>query len=315
LSSGILITTLDPADAPSSSHPEEEAHESILDALITEEMGDRVAGLMRAARRAQEAWYRENHPGEGLRERKRRLTRQLISDAATALFATRGFDNVRVSEVAERVGVSEKTVYNYFPTKESMVLDGADEMIANLTQSLRERGPGTSITEAVVRGLEADNARFELAPEELRTDFMPAFVAMIEGTPALHAAWLELHAQLAAVITEELAAEAGIDPRDPEPAIAGRALVGLVDVAMQSRVRHTRDGLRGPEVEAAMAVDVRRAARLLETGLWSFDLSAGTRARHQAVEAARAAEEARRQVVRALREARAAWEAARRGRG
>ena len=84
---------------------------------------------MRQARRAHEAWRGGQHPDEGLRERKRRLTRQLISDAATVMFAIHGFDNVRVAEVADRVGVSEKTIYNYFPTKESLVLDSADETI------------------------------------------------------------------------------------------------------------------------------------------------------------------------------------------
>jgi AcrR family transcriptional regulator len=266
---------------------------------------------MRIARRAQEAWFRDHHPEEGLRERKRRLTRQLISDAATTMFATRGFDNVRVSEVADRVGVSEKTIYNYFPNKESMVLDSADEMVDGLARALRERAPGTSITDAVVAALEADMARFDMAPDEL-VGFVPHFVAMIENTPALHAAWLGLNDRLARVATEELAAQAGVDPRDPEPIAAGRALMGLIDVGMQSRVRHTQDGLRGEDLREAIGDDVTRAARLLETGLWSFNLPASTRARTQAAEAARAAEEARRQVVNALREARMAWEDVRR---
>ena len=40
-------------------------------------------------------------PGEGLRQRKKRLMRQQLSDTATAMFLERGFDAVRVAEVAE----------------------------------------------------------------------------------------------------------------------------------------------------------------------------------------------------------------------
>src|SRR5579875_1153338 len=230
----------------------------------------------------------------------------------------RGHDAVRDArvrrgegaEVARRVGVSEKTIYNYFPTKESMVLDEVDEMVEGLAQALRERRPEESITDAVVRAIEAESGRFETDVDEL-TRMIPAFVAMIEQTPALHAAWLEVNVRLANVATEELARQAGVDPRDPEPLIAGRALVGLVDVGMQARVRHIQDGLRGQALHDKVLDDVRRAARLLDTGLWAFSLPASRRARTQAAEAARAAEEARRQVVAALREARAAWDEAR----
>lgn len=289
--------------------PEDDPDESILDGLIGEEMGESMATIMRRVRRAQEAWYRAQHPDEGLRDRKRRITRKLISDVATTLFATRGFDEVKVSEIARRVGVSEKTIYNYFPTKESMVLDDTDEMVESLARALRERAPGESITDAVVHAIEAESARFET--DEAIDEMVPAFLAMIERTPALHAAWLEVNVRLATVASEELARQAGVDPRDPEPLIAGRALVGLVDVGMQSRVRHIRDGVRGEALHDKVQDDVRRAARLLETGLWAFNLPASRRARNQALEAARAAEEARRQVVIALREARAAWDEAR----
>ncbi len=299
------------SDQPPIGGPENPAGDAVLHALIADELGETIAEVMRVARRSQEAWHRGQHPEEGLRERKRRLTRQLISDAATTLFSTQGFDNVKVSEVADRVGVSEKTIYNYFPTKESMVLDTADEMVENLALALRDRPPGTSITDAVVHALEADTARVHLMPDAL-VELIPLFIAMIEDTPALHAAWLELHGRLAAVATRELAAQAGVDPRDPEPVAAGRALMGLVDVGTQSRVRHTQDGLRGRELSDAVGSDVRRAARMLETGLWSLHLPRSARARTQVREATRAAEEARVQVLTALREARAAWEEVRR---
>ena len=283
----------------------------VLDRLISEEMGEKLAEVMRITRRAQEAWYRRHHPEEGLRERKRRLTRQLISDAATTLFATRGFDNVKVSEVADRVGVSEKTIYNYFPTKESLVLDTADEAVEQMARALRERRPGESLSDAVVRAIEVDTARFETVPDEL-VEFMPMFGAMLESTPALHAAWLEMHERLAIVARDELAAQAGVDPRDPEPTAAGRALAGLAEVAMQSRMRHIQDGLRREALSQAVRSDLERAARLLETGLWSFNLPRSARAKNQALEAARAAEDARVQVMKAMRQARAAWEEVRR---
>src|SRR4051794_15092679 len=83
----------------------------------------------------------EHQKKVGLREQKKLDTRQQISDIATSMFIDQGFDNVRVSDVAEAAGVSEKTVFNYFPTKESLVLDQVDPMI----ELLRARiGPGAT---------------------------------------------------------------------------------------------------------------------------------------------------------------------------
>lgn len=285
--------------------------DEILDRLIADEMGDRIAAVMRNFRRWEEARYRREHPEEGLRERKRRLTRRLISDAATTLFATRGFDNVKVSEVAERVGVSEKTVYNYFPTKESLVLDNADEHVEQVARALRQRRPDQSPTDAVVEAIKADLRFVEELPGEM-LELFSLFGAMIRSTPSLRAAWLELHDRVATVARDELAAQAGVDPRDPEPVVAGRSLAGLSELAMEAMIRHLGDGLHGAALHAALTADLDRAARLLETGLWSFNMPRGERARTQAVEAARAAEEARRQVLKALRQARAAWEEMRR---
>ena len=60
----------------------------------------------------------------GLREAKKLATRQQIADVAMRLFATHGFDAVTVAEVAAEAGVSQKTVFNYFPTKEDLFYSG-----------------------------------------------------------------------------------------------------------------------------------------------------------------------------------------------
>src|SRR5436190_19931298 len=75
-------------------------------------------------------------PGEGLRERKKRLMRQQLTDTATAMFLERGFDAVRVSEIAAACGVSEKTVFNYFPSKEALILDLPDATMTRLRTGL-----------------------------------------------------------------------------------------------------------------------------------------------------------------------------------
>jgi len=275
--------------------------------LLARELGEELAGAFLLARQTQERWARRRRPGEGLRERKKRHTRQQISDVATSLFVVRGFDHVKVSEIAEVVGVSEKTVYNYFPTKESLVFDRADEGIARLAAALREREAGESPTKAVLRALGEDLDELGELPEEVHM-FMPVFAEMVASTPALRAAWLDLQGRLVAVATEELAARADVDPRDPEPLIAARAIAGLLEVAYESRVRHIEAGLRGAELRDAVLADIERDARLLDTGLWSFNLLAqGARTRAQLREAASAAEDVRAQVVDALEQARVAW--------
>ena len=76
---------------------------------------------------------------EGLRQRKKRLMRQQLSDTATLMFMERGFDAVRVAEVAEACGVSERTVFNYFPNKESLILDRLEATMAALRRVGRTR--------------------------------------------------------------------------------------------------------------------------------------------------------------------------------
>jgi AcrR family transcriptional regulator len=86
---------------------------------------------------------------EGLRERKRRETRALISGTAMRLFMERGFDQVSITEIAAAAGVADKTVYNYFPVKAEMFFDEADDVLAELLAAVRYRAAGQSAVDAV----------------------------------------------------------------------------------------------------------------------------------------------------------------------
>jgi AcrR family transcriptional regulator len=210
---------------------------------------------------------------EGLRERKKRLMRQQLSDVATQLFMERGFDAVRVTEIAEACGVSEKTVFNYFPTKESLILDRLESTVAALKAGLAD--PALSPVQAALAILDAelDAMTSWLASQEDPAQASAAirrFGTLIRATPALRAHQSDMMDQFTAVAAAVLASRAGMSPDDPEPQIAAAALLGLWRVQYQALPRYL-DGTRAPaQVRQAVSADVRRAARLVGTGLNSF---------------------------------------------
>ena len=238
--------------------------------------------------------------------------RQRISDTATGMFLERGFDEVRVAEVAAACGVSEKTVYNYFPTKESLMLDREDGMAEAIRLALGPGDPTRSPIDAVVGVITEDlNAMFDHWDDGADDDFramLGGFSRMIESTPSLRAAQLDMMERLLQVAAEAMAERAGIDPDDPEPQAAAGAIMGLWRIEYRGMVRYA-DGVRGPaEVREAVLADIHRAARLIDTGLWSFNMEVqGASSRQQLRDAADAANEARKQVVAALKQARDAW--------
>jgi AcrR family transcriptional regulator len=199
---------------------------------------------------------------EGLRERKKRQTRQRISDTATAMFLERGFDAVTVAEVARACEVSEKTVFNYFPTKESLVLDQEEDWADAIRTGL---GPGKPLAEAAA-GIIEQHVRRQYDQPALEPQAAPGVTRLIQSTPSLRAASQALTARLTDEIAEAVAGRTGADPRDPEPQIAAAALAGLWRVQFQAMHRHA--GLGDPDrIRDAVIADVRRAADLIAHGL------------------------------------------------
>ncbi|GAA2382424.1 TetR/AcrR family transcriptional regulator [Dactylosporangium salmoneum] len=144
----------------------------------------------------------------GLRERKKRQTRQLISDVASGLFVRRGFDAVTVTEVAAAAGVSPKTVFNYFPRKEDLFLDRLEELTGLLTAAVRDRAPGVGVL-AAVRALVLDLLARRHPMSGYAEPSYVHFWGVVTGSPALLARVREYVQELEELLAGLLAAERG----------------------------------------------------------------------------------------------------------
>ena len=74
-----------------------------------------------------------------LRDTKRSITEQTIVEKAMTLFKERGFDQVSIKQIAKAAVVSEKTVFNYFPYKELIVLAGVQPQLNELTDEIQKQ--------------------------------------------------------------------------------------------------------------------------------------------------------------------------------
>lgn len=214
-----------------------------------------------------------NRAGEGLRERKKREMRRRLSDTAARMFLEHGFDAVRVADIAEVCGVSEKTVFNYFPSKEALVLDRLEATADALR--IRLADPALSPVAAMLKILD-DELR------DLRSNLTTAddgdqalaryrkFGDLIRDNPSLRAYQSAAAERFADVAAEVLAARAGLRPADPEPQVAAAALLGLWRVQFRALRTHLRPGRPIPKAITTVRHEVRRAASLIEGGLATF---------------------------------------------
>lgn len=83
----------------------------------------------------------------GLRERKKIQTHNDIIKNAWELFNEKGFDKVKVAEIADMANISVKTLFTYFNSKEDIVFAGEDELINKIIYSFKNRKDKESLIE------------------------------------------------------------------------------------------------------------------------------------------------------------------------
>ncbi|MFG2334162.1 TetR family transcriptional regulator [Streptomyces sp. NPDC048604] len=139
-------------------------------------------------------------------QRKRLLVTSELTEAALQLLARKGFDGVTVDEIAAAAGVSKRTFFRYFGSKEEVVVRFLTEMGTDVRAALAERPADEPPSVALLHAV-----RVPLDTCGEHTDRALGVVQLILRTPALLARFLERQAQWRDDLAEELARRLGLD--------------------------------------------------------------------------------------------------------
>jgi AcrR family transcriptional regulator len=155
-----------------------------------------------------------------------------ITSQALGLFSERGFDAVTADELAEAVGVSRRTLFRLFATKEDIVVAAFDNLGDDALAALRERPAEESPWAALHGALEAAVTRLEQRPA---TFF--ELHGVIAQTPALRGRLLEQRDGWRAAFAQELAARNGASKNELAGELLASAAISAFDVATETWAR------------------------------------------------------------------------------
>ncbi|ABS01764.1 TetR/AcrR family transcriptional regulator [Kineococcus radiotolerans] len=139
-----------------------------------------------------------------LRERRRTETTALIAQAALDLALESGWDAVTVDEIAARAGLSRRTFFNYFATKDEALLHNAVPWDEDLLDAFRaSTGPLLGALEELFTAQSASGRHDR--------DRTLQVMRLVEATPELLPALLARIAASESVLAEAIVARDGLD--------------------------------------------------------------------------------------------------------
>lgn len=192
---------------------------------------------------------------EGLRERKRRQTRERIASAAMTLFLERGFEATTVDDIAAAAEVSKRGFFDYFPAKEDVVTAWQDEFANALLAAVAARPAKEPLTRVVEEAL-ISTILDAINPQSL------AFGKLIKSTPALRARDHVKYAKLEHKLYDALASRTKGKPDQLRLRLLAMITIGTLRVAGEV---WTTD-----QLGKMPATEIRRISKLLWEQLREF---------------------------------------------
>jgi AcrR family transcriptional regulator len=138
----------------------------------------------------------------GLRERKRRQTRERLTRVAMALFLDRGFEATTLDDIAAAADISRRSFFHYFASKEDVVFAWQEETTAALIAAVAARPAAESMLAA------AENAILAMVGQ-LEPGEALAMARLKRDNPALQARDQVKYEKLERALAEALGKRAG----------------------------------------------------------------------------------------------------------
>lgn len=168
---------------------------------------------------------------DSLRERRRRQTSLDIHNAALRLVGDRGVDKVTVEEISVEAGVSPRTFFNYFPSKESSIVYAPLEIPADLAADFLAAGPAPpsvllgELIDLTIRSL-AEN------PPPSRQE-MADLLAIAHSSTAVASAMLSQFVQFQEQLAGLVAQRGGVQADDEVPTLIAALTLAVVRTGME----------------------------------------------------------------------------------
>jgi AcrR family transcriptional regulator len=168
----------------------------------------------------------------GLREIKMGRTRRQIADHAFALFRSQGFESTTIEQIATAAEVGTRTLYRYYPTKESLIVDFVESSLRSAVAEMREQPMDMplpcalyTVIETVLRIISEDAERV-LAVYQLGAE-----------APSVQAKLADLSLRWRLDLSEEIVRRSGGSP-DAELAaqLSASCTMDIIDIGVRSWV-------------------------------------------------------------------------------
>ncbi|CAL9334221.1 TetR/AcrR family transcriptional regulator [Streptomyces sp. enrichment culture] len=171
-------------------------------------------------------------------DRTRQLASREILDTALRLFTEQGYDETTIAQIAREAGVSQRTLFRYFGTKEELLGGDQERFGRVLTETVGGQPAGTGAWEALRAGVAA-----VLALHESREDALERF-RLLHRTASLRAGWLEkrLRFQEALLPLVEARTDTVRDSSDPGARAVVAAAFACLDAATTTWVEGGGEG-------------------------------------------------------------------------
>jgi AcrR family transcriptional regulator len=191
-----------------------------------------------------------NGPREGLRERNRRRTASDLQQAALRLFTERGYDAVTIDDIAGEAGVSRRTFFRYFATKEDVLFSDQPDRLVELRKALAARPPEEPLLTAVRQAILSMAGEYEDEQE-----YLLRRITIMRGTPALLGRALIYQRSWEDALSELVADRLGVDPlTDLRPGVVAGATMAALRTAITLWL--AQDGKAHLPTLAAEALDL-----------------------------------------------------------